>query len=236
MTRAARGEWPKTDLDWEIRLPQRGSRGLGQVAPRAEVVIRTPQRGEEHVRVPLAVARSLDAKARGKELLPSSRAELMFAMGEVSRKCAMDRAATLIDRRDYSEEELASRLARDGYASQTVESTVRRSVECGLIDNSRFADTFIRSKLSQGWGRVRIERELARRGIEADDVLGWPELYLSDESEEAAAYELASRRRLTGKNDYEKIVRFLSSRGYPLGLATRTARRVLDESKEEDES
>ena len=90
MTRAARGEWPKTDLDWEIRLPQRGSRGLGQAAPRAEVVIRTPQRGEEHVRVPLAVARSLDAKARGKELLPSSRAELMFAMGEVSRKCAMD--------------------------------------------------------------------------------------------------------------------------------------------------
>ena len=83
---------------------------------------------------------------------------------------------------------------------------------------------------------MRIERELARRGIEADDVLGWPELYLSDESEEAAAYELASRRRLTGKNDYEKIVRFLSSRGYPLGLATRTARRVLDESKEEDES
>lgn len=236
MTRAVKGEWPKTDLDWEIRLPQRASRGLGQAAPRAEVVIRTPQRGEEHIRVPLAVARSLDSKARGKELLPSSRAELMFAMGEVSRKCAMERVAALIDRRDYSEDELALRLARDGYASQTVESTVRRSVECGLVDNSRFADTFIRSKLSQGWGRVRIERELSRRGIEASDVPGWPELYLSEESEEETAYELASRRRITGKNDYEKIVRFLSSRGYPLGLATRTARRVLDESKEEDES
>ena len=62
-----------------------------------------------------------------------------------------------------------------------------------------------------------------------------PEILAVSEEEETA-YELASRRRITGKNDYEKIVRFLSSRGYPLGLATRTARRVLDESKEEDES
>ena len=234
MTRANKGTWPKTDLDWEVRLPQRGTRGLGQAVPRAEVILRTTQRGEEHIHVPLAVARALDAKARARELLPSSRAELMFAMGEVSRKCAMDRAAALIDRRDYSEGELSSRLARDGYASQTVESTVRRSVECGLVDNARFADAFIRSKLAQGWGRVRIERELSRRGVDASSVPGWPELYLTDESEEDTAYELASRRRLTGKNDYEKIVRFLSSRGFPLGLATRTARRVLEERREQE--
>ena len=234
MTRAVKGEWPKTDLDWEIRLAPTRARGLGQAAPRAEVVIRTPQRGEEHIRVPLAVARSLDSKARGKELLPSSRAELMFAMGEVSRKCAMERVAALIDRRDYSEDELASRLARDGYASQTVESTVRRSVECGLVDNSRFADTFIRSKLSQGWGRVRIERELSRRGIEASDVPGWTELYLSEESEEET-YELVLSP-YHGQERLREDSPLLSSRGYPLGLATRTARRVLDESKEEDES
>ena len=72
-------------------------------------------------------------------------------------------------------------------------------------------------------GRVRIERELSRRGIEASDVPGWPELYLSEESEEEDCLRARwPRRRITGeKNDYEKIVRFLSSRGYPLGLATR---------------
>lgn len=233
MTRSAKREWPKTALDWEVHLPQRGSRGLGQAAPRGEVVVRTLKHGEEHISVPVAVARSLDAKARGRELLPSSRAELLYSMGEVSRKCAMERSASLIDRRDYSEGELSERLLRDGYAPQTVEHTCKRAVECGLVDNTRFADAFIRSKLSQGWGRVRIERELSRRGIDIGDVPGWPELYLTQESEEETAYELASRRCLTGKNDYEKIVRFLSTRGFPLGLATRTAKRVLDERQEE---
>lgn len=229
MTRATKGDWPKTGLDWEVLLPQRGTRGLGQSATRGEVVVRTAQHREEHVSVPVSVARSLDAKARGRELLPSSRAELLYAMGEVSRKCAMERSASLIKRRDYSVGELSERLRRDGYAPQTVEHTCKRSVECGLVDDVRFADAFIRSKLSQGWGRVRIERELSRRGIKASDVPGWPELYLSQEFEEETAFELASRRRLTGKNDYEKIVRFLSTRGFPLGLATRTARRVIDE-------
>lgn len=232
MTRAAKGVWPKMALDWEVRLPQRASRGLGQATPRGEVVVRTPQHGEEHIGVPVAVARALDAKARGRRLLPSSRAELLHAMGELSRACAMERAASLVGRRDYSVGELSARLLRDGYAPQTVEHACRRSVECGLVDNARFADAFIRSKLSQGWGRARIERELSRRGIDADGVPGWPGLYLTQESEEKTAYELASRRRLTGKNDYEKIVRFLSTRGFPLGLATRTARRVLEERRE----
>ena len=235
MTRAAKGDWPKTSLDWEVRLPQRGSRSLGQAAPRGEVVVRTPQRGEERMSVPVAVARCLDSKARGRDLLPSSRAELLYAMGEASRKCAMERAAALVDRRDYSEEELSARLKRDGYAPQTVEYTCRRSVECGLVDNARFADAFIRSKLSQGWGRVRIERELSRRGVDTADVPGWPDLYLTQESEEETAYELASRRRLTGKHDYEKLVRLLSTRGFPLGLATRTARRVIDEERDSED-
>ncbi|MCR5393043.1 MAG: recombination regulator RecX [Olsenella sp.] len=197
--------------------------------------MRTPQRGEERMSVPVAVARCLDSKARGRDLLPSSRAELLYAMGEASRKCAMERAAALVDRRDYSEEELSARLKRDGYAPQTVEYTCRRSVECGLVDNARFADAFIRSKLSQGWGRVRIERELSRRGVDTADVPGWPDLYLTQESEEETAYELASRRRLTGKHDYEKLVRFLSTRGFPLGLATRTARRVIDEERDSED-
>ncbi len=147
----------------------------------------------------------------------------------------MERTASLLDRRDYSEGELSARLLRDGYTTQTVEYTCRRSVECGLVDNARFADAFIRSKLSQGWGRVRIERDLSRRGIDMADVPGWPEFYLTQESEEESAYALASRRRLTGKNDYEKTVRFLVTRGFPLGLATRMARRVLDERGESDE-
>ena len=86
--------------DWgNPPAPQRGSRGLGQVALVLASWIRTPSVARSMF-VPLAVARSLDAKARGQRASKLLARSFRTAMGEVSGRAA-DRAATLIDRRDY---------------------------------------------------------------------------------------------------------------------------------------
>ena len=87
----------------------------------------------------------------------------------------------------------------------------------------------MRSKCYAGWGKLRIERELSRKGIDARELPGWPESYFEDEDEKARAIELASRRRLTGKNDFQKIVRFLCGKGYPMNVSMDAARQVLEE-------
>ena len=135
----------------------------------------------------------------------------------------------LVGRRDYSSSELARRLEREGYLPDVASGVVTRFEEVGLIDDSRFADVFIRSKLACGWGRSKVERELKRRGVEPSSVPGWPEDYLDGSDEAEAAFELASRRRLTGKNDFQKLVRFLCGRGYPMGVSMEAARRVMAE-------
>ncbi len=88
---------------------------------------------------------------------------------------------------------------------------MQRAVEVGLINDSRFADVYIRSKISQGWGPLKIKTEISKKGIEVETLPGWPDAYFSDVDEFEIAYSLAQRKHLSGKNDYEKLVRFLAS-------------------------
>ncbi|OUO32178.1 RecX family transcriptional regulator [Olsenella sp. An293] len=206
----------------EVRLPERGSRSR-----RARVTLRTPGLGEEALEVPVAVGRRLSAKGAPE---PSTREELLEAVGALGRSCARARVADLLGRRDYTSSELMDKLRADGYADDLVCETLSWARDCGLVDDARYGAAFARSKALAGWGRVKVERELERRGVRVDEVEGWPEEFFDDDSERSRALELASRRRLTGKNDYEKIMRFLCGRGFPYGVSAEVAREVAGRS------
>ena len=137
------------------------------------------------------------------------------------------RMEDLVGRRDYSRRELEERLLADGYSRSVTDEVVSRACEVGIIDDLRYGAAFARSKVASGWGRVKIERDLSRRGVDASLVPGWPDEFLSADDERERALALASRRRLTGRNDYQKLVRFLCGRGFPLGLSSSVAREVL---------
>ena len=99
----------------------------------------------------------------------------------------MARVARLVERRDYSRKEVADKLAEDGYSHSCIDRVVERACSCRLVDDARFADVFIRTKVYAGWGAARIARELARRGVDVSSVEGWPHEYLVLEDEAAAA-------------------------------------------------
>lgn len=221
-----------TVFDWDVTLPERGASSFGKHPATALLHIESETHGTEDIPVPKSVGRVLAAKKDADELVPASRAELLYRVAELERAAARLKVEDLLNRRDYSRVELASKLRLEGYRPDVVDEVCGRLEEVGLLDDARFADLFIRSKLACGWGRVKIERELSRRGVDASEVEGWPEAYLDRNDEAEAAFELASRRRLTGRNDYQKIVRFLCGRGYPMGVAIDAARRVLAEADE----
>ena len=118
----------------------------------------------------------------------------------------------------------------DGYQKNVRDPAVQRAVEVGLINDSRFADVYIRSKISQGWGPLKIKTEISKKGIEVETLPGWPDAYFSDVHEFEVAYSLAQRKHLSGKNDYEKLVRFLSTKGYSFSIASSVAKKILDEN------
>ena len=46
----------------------------------------------------------------------------------------------------------------------------------------------------------------------------------------SVAYSLAQRKHLSGKNDYEKLVRFLATKGYSFSIASSVAKKILDKN------
>lgn len=223
-----------TALSWEVVLPQKGAVKLGAARPRAQVRILDDGIDDEVIFVPASVGRRLHAAQESGEANPSSRAELLWTARRLSEESAHARLEALVDRRDYSVHEAAQKLRDDGYSPKVIEPLLERAQEAGMLDDQRFAKGFIQSKVFAGWGKLKIECELKRRGVEPSGIEGWPEDFFDSDEEFERAYGLASRRRLTGKNDYQKLVRFLASRGFPLGLSTSVAKRVLEEAEAED--
>jgi regulatory protein len=82
------------------------------------------------------------------------------------RKKAMD----FLARREYGRVELATKLADKGYRRSVVEDELEKLGNEGLQSDTRFAESFVQSRINQGKGPVRIRADLAQRGI-ADGVI-----------------------------------------------------------------
>ena len=217
-----------SEISWTIELPQKKQAVLGQAKPKAKIILETEVGGTEEFFVPPTVARALLSKEKDGVFTPSSRNEFLYEVKEISTQCIKTRIEALIVKRDYSTAELQKKLMLDGYQKNVRDAAVQRAVEVGLVNDSRFADVYIRSKISQGWGPLKIKTEISKKGIEVETLSGWPDAYFSDEFE--VAYSLAQRKHLSGKNDYEKLVRFLATKGYSFSIASSVAKKILDEN------
>ena len=158
---------------WDVELPARGSASLGARRPLSTLVICSESHGQERIPIPKAVGRRLVSLLESDGELPSGRSELLYCVRAISLELARSKAEDLLNRRDYSRSELAAKLREAGYHPSVADEVVARFVEVGLLDDGRFAELFARSKAAVGWGRIKIERVLARRGVAATQREGW---------------------------------------------------------------
>ena len=212
---------------WRVELPDRSER-FGSSRPKATVRV-FDSKGEQRWVVPVAVGKSLSLFCSDCDGRIGSRAELSYEVERTLMSAGKTRVESLLNRRDYSTAELLSKLKDDGFSSAVSAQLVDEAVASNIVNDARFAEVFVRSKCYAGWGRLRIERELSKKGIKARELPGWPESYFGDEDEKSRALDLASRRRLTGKNDFQKMVRYLCGKGYSMGVSMDVARQILEE-------
>lgn len=129
-----------------------------------------------------------------------------------ARKKAMDYLA----RREHGRAELLAKLEKAGFDPNTAQDTVARLVDDGLQSDTRFVEAFIRSRIGQGKGPVRIRAELREHGV--DDSLIGDVLAAADEDWAGLAREV--RRKKFGSavpGDFKekaRQMRFLQSRGF----------------------
>ena len=92
----------------------------------------------------------------------------------VDEPACMRAALELLTRREHSRRELTRKLATRGYPADVVASALDELERTGALADTRFTDSFVRSRIAKGQGPQRIRAELAQRGIaddEADDGL-----------------------------------------------------------------
>ncbi|WP_409523464.1 regulatory protein RecX [Nitrincola sp. MINF-07-Sa-05] len=124
-------------------------------------------------------------------------------------------AIGLLARREYSRAELQQRLQRKASAEQ-VESVLDRLQNDGYQSDKRFAEVFIRNRISQGQGEIKIRYELRQKGV--SDELVSAALQEADPDWFALALSVRERRfpmdSSTDIKTQAKQLRHLVGRGF----------------------
>ena len=147
--------------------------------------------------------------------LLSDQGEDRFSSPGEARKKAMD----FLARREYGQAELTRKLIDKGFDPEVAEQAILKLSDEGLQSDTRFAESFVQSRINQGKGPVRIRLDLGQRGIGDSTV----EIALeeADADWHALAREIRvkkfGRARPSDFKEKARQMRFLQYRGFEQG-------------------
>jgi len=142
---------------------------------------------------------------------------------KASSRTAIERSQTiericlrLLARREHSQRELLEKLALRGFSQDEATPIIAKIAEQNWQNDARFAEVFVRQRIANGYGPLRIRYELQQRGVAAVDLDalaeetagGWLEQLLALYSRKYAAEQTLSQ------TEWLKRSRFLQQRGY----------------------
>ena len=116
---------------------------------------------------------------------------------------------------------MSRKLAQRGYEPESIRETLDRLQSERLLDEGRYVEAYVHSRIERGYGPVRIRAELEGRGVDAALIGHY--LDAVDEDWLAAAREQYRKRYGGGTpSDYRERVKraqFLQRHGYTAEVA-----------------
>ena len=105
--------------------------------------------------------------------------DFVFPAGESDEECPVTDispagirlvAMNLLARREHSALELRNKLKRRFSDSCAIDEQLLRLANENLQSDARFAESYLRQRISRGYGPVRLREELRERGVGEADV------------------------------------------------------------------
>lgn len=153
-------------------------------------------------------------------------------------------ALRVLTMRAMSASELRTRLLRRAAHPPDVDSILEQLAESKLLDDTRFANSYAAARLeNQGFGRMRVLRDLRRRRI-SSDVAESAVHQTFEGTDEAALIEQYLQRKFRGKNLAEFLAedknllaayRRLRTAGFAPGTSIRVLKRYASQADALDE-
>lgn len=121
----------------------------------------------------------------------------------------------LLARREHSRRELLDKLALRGYQRDEVEPVIDALAERDWQNEERYTECYVRQRIQNGYGPIRIRYELQQRGVDdadldaqAESQGGWQNLLL-----DVYSGKYGEETSLT-QAEWLKRSRFLQQRGF----------------------
>lgn len=187
-----------------------------QVKPTSCLVLTLMDGSERTFRIPMRVGRILQADL---DALPQSVSEAVDYIDSLQRRAAFSYLVDLLSRRDHSTKEIQDKLKGQGFSPSSIESAVEKARQSRYLDDARFASYFVDERVRRGWGRIKIEQELRRKGVDPAEIPGYPEEYFDEQSDVERAAALLARKSIPENKPFEKLVRHLMSKGFSYSIA-----------------
>lgn len=143
------------------------------------------------------------------------------------RRAAMD----LLAMREHGRVELSRKLLKRGAEAELIDTELERLAGEGLLNESRYLESFVASKARSGSGPARIREQLAHRGLSREAInqaineadIDWAQ-HLQD------TWQRKFGRLPADAREYAQQARFLAYRGY----STSTITQLLKSGPQDD--
>lgn len=145
---------------------------------------------------------------------PGSPAGVLEVIDAMEPLVAKERALRLLGHRERTHHELRVRLGDEGLSDASILPVLARLEEIGALSDERFAELYVRSKAASGWGRPRIERALADKGVAPEISQRMLDEFVPVDQERARAYRLAQTRALSTPRERERALARLARKGF----------------------
>ncbi len=127
-----------------------------------------------------------------------------------------DSALRILTQREHSAQELQRKLEAKGFAREDITDLINELESQSWLDEARFTEVFVRSRVRQGYGPLHIRQELRQRGVADSTQVLALEVY-ADSWIDAACQARHKRFGEAAPQDIKqraKQARFLTYRGF----------------------
>lgn len=137
----------------------------------------------------------------------------------------------LLSVRDRSVKECENKLTEAGFSETSVNFAIARALRCRVLDDARYADSFVRAKIAAGKGLKGIIESLSSYGISVEGLRGFPDEFIDGEDEVSRACAFISSHPTRSKNAWKSSYAKLLRCGYDHDSAYRAASWYANEQK-----
>lgn len=132
-----------------------------------------------------------------------------------------------------SRQQLREKLRQRNCPDEVAEAVLDRMADVGLVDDERYAETYVRSKqVSRGLSTRALAHDLRKKGVDRDTVEAvLAEVSPMDEEERARGLVKSRLARLHGLERnvvIRRLAGMLARKGYPSGMSLQVIREAID--------